>query len=177
MHDILPPSDLPFRQWFEGHGGSFHPAIVLDTSPSGTVVKVRDEGGPIEAAAVIVRCPTYMMISFAHASQSRVLRSLIERDPDSTFGQIIALRFYLVEQYLLGADSWWAAYIRSLPQPYDANASHATPIWAEQDVKWLEKTNVGKATSMRKDIWHDEFTQAKLILERTVPDFAKKLTW
>lgn len=88
--------------------------------------------------------------------------------------QVIALRLFLIEQYLLKQNSFWWPYIRTLPQPGDKHGLNA-PLWEDaEDLKWLEGTNLGKAIPARKAIWKQEFDA---FTERIDPQDREPYTW
>lgn len=62
---------------------------------------------------------------------------------------VSALAFFLMDQYILGDESFWAPYIQSLP---DMNEITRLEHYSDEDLKWLEGTNLSKIreNSLRK---------------------------
>lgn len=48
--------------------------------------------------------------------------------------------FFLVQQYLLGQNSFWYPYIRTLPQPHSPEGIPTPVGWSEEDLTFLKDT-------------------------------------
>ncbi len=78
----------------------------------------------------------------------------------------VAGRFFLVQQYLLGRQSFWSAYIDTLPQP--EHASRLTPpFWPREDAELLGGTNAGVALDEIRHSAAGEFKTARKLLAET----------
>ena len=67
---------------------------------------------------------------------------------------------------------WWP-YIRILPRPDDKLAFN-TPLWFEdEDLLWLQGTNLGAAAVERKAEWKGQFEQ----LEAQMRDIDSRCSW
>ena len=168
---------LDFQQWFSANGGSFHPSIVLKSDSSGVRPVVREDANTIESRESVVMCPSSIMVSYVHAQQSEILKPLIDRDPCSISNQIITLRVFIIEQYLLADRSFWWPYLKTLPQPSNSGFLHATPLWNDEDLRWLDKTNLAQATRLKKTTWMQEYEQAVECLKTKAPRFVQHSTW
>ena len=166
-----------FRDWFRSNGGSLHQSIVLESDSNGIRPVVRDDASAVEPSATLVVCPSRLMVSYVHAQYSQSLKPLIERDPSSTSNQIITLRFFMIEQYLLAGKSFWWPYLQTLPQPSDKDLLNATPRWSDEEIRWLEKTNLAQATRLKKATWAHEYEQALACLIQHSSGLEHKLTW
>ncbi|RKU44798.1 hypothetical protein DL546_007647 [Coniochaeta pulveracea] len=74
-------------------------------------------------------------------------------------------RFFLIQQYLLGEDSFWCPYIRSLPQPEYMNTWALPTFWPEEDIEYLEGTNADVAIQEIQANVKTEYKQARKILK------------
>lgn len=166
-----------FRSWFKSNGGSLHQSISLESDSNGIRPVVRNDASAIEPSETLVVCPSRLMVSYVHAQYSQSLKPLIERDPSSISNQIITLRFFIIEQYLLAEESFWWPYFQTLPQPHDKNLLNATPRWNDEEIRWLEKTNLAQATRMKKATWVHEYEQALKCLNQHSSGLGDKLTW
>ena len=157
-----------FKTWFKSNGGILHLSIEPTCFPHGKSLQVTRDVPPIEPGSTIVKCPHAITISYANARISRELKPLIETDAGSgSTNQIIVLRLFLVQQYLLERDSFWWPYIRSLPSP-GYTSGLTTPMWyTDEDLKWIEGTNLAKAASSRKMAWRQEYEEAMGVLNQT----------
>ncbi|KAH8670425.1 hypothetical protein BGZ60DRAFT_34760 [Tricladium varicosporioides] len=97
-----------------------------------------------------------------HGSQpfpSEFTQALSQEDPN------VIGYFFLMQQYLMGSDSFWSEYIRLLPQP-DQPESLAIPIWwPEADQKFLAGTNAEPPIAKRQHLWKSEYNRAIRILK------------
>ena len=167
-----------FLAWFLFNGGFVNPRAELHHS-DGYHLRVKPDGGSIvpgedESAAKIIFCPHALTISFLNARESILLQCLKGKG----FSQTIVLRLFLIEQYLLGKQSFWYPYIQCLPSPENKHGFH-TPMWWEPDeLAWLRGTNLGRAAAERKKGWQNEFNSALKILKDHDEQTAWKMwTW
>ena len=156
--------------WFMDHGGYLHPSVEITVGSLGNCLRVKLNASSVESTSKIVSCPRALMVSLNNAKASKTTTSLVERAPSQISNEIISLRFFLIEQYLIGRDSFWWPYIQSLPQPGDVREFSTTVFFDEIDLQWLEGTNLGAATQTRKVIWRREFDDAMAVLQSGFTD-------
>ena len=162
-----------FLDWFTSNGGFINPLAELHQS-DGSHLRVKPDGRSIdpvanESALKIIFCPHQLTISFLNARDSALLQCLKGKG----FSQTIVLRLFLIEQYLLGTQSFWYPYIQCLPNPESKDGFH-TPMWWEPDeLAWLKGTNLGRAAAERKKGWQIEYHSALNILR----DHKEQTAW
>ena len=166
-----------FVSWFVANGGRLsHCAEISADENEQYYVRARS-GCTISGGETMVLCPhtlTFNYENFGHsnlgANASKIDRTSLPQD--------VSLRLLLMEQFLLGEDSFWWPYISILPQPFQQraptspiikNPSKTTPkqifhtplYFDEEDMLWLSGTNLGAATKLRANTWKEEFEAAK----------------
>ena len=146
-----------FLKWFNDNGGRIHPSVELASSDAGHMFRVKSESSNIELDSIIISCPSELTISFQNAQRSSSLNGLVQKNGQISVEPIVALRFFLIEQYLLRDESLWFAYLQLLPQPSDHQSLHVPFLFDEDDLRWLEDTNLGKAVELRKSTWKKEY--------------------
>ena len=145
----------------------------------------------IQEHETIISCPHALTFSLATWGNRDPSVSMSKVDTRS-LTQTVALRLALMEEYLLGKDSSWWPYINILPQPVpesttpeDAPKDNITAIpkkpfhtplyFDEDDMLWLDGTNLGSAARQRAGAWKEEFEMAKDALKGL--DESKKALW
>jgi hypothetical protein len=155
MADIL--RDL--KQWSNTHGISLHPSVDIKYNESKGFHLCALESNPLdqEKGNWVASCP--------HAASLSVLNAVAQEDPSfplrSNIGSVLSQKcskttiahFLLIEQYLLGDKSFWAPYLKALPQP----GSLSTPLYfSDDDRRWLAGTNLLKAVQLRESRWKED---------------------
>jgi hypothetical protein len=74
-------------------------------------------------------------------------------------------RFFLVQQYLRGQQSFWWPYIQTLPQPEHLASWTLPPFWPEEDLRFLHGTNAEFAVQEVQANVRREFKQARKLLK------------
>ncbi|KAE8441412.1 hypothetical protein EG329_005001 [Mollisiaceae sp. DMI_Dod_QoI] len=87
--------------------------------------------------------------------------------------------FFLVQQYLMGKESVWWYYIRTLPQP-DQPESMPTPMWwSNEDISYLADTNADVAVKKKNALWMSDYKEGFDLLKscghRNVKEFTYNL--
>lgn len=159
-------------RWARGGGAYLHDMVqVYDDKQYGIAIKVRaetskhaphTETGYLPATSRIVSCPFTLSLSYLNALDIfPALRSHSSRFPldflNTASPQIIG-NFFLIQQYLMGPRSFWFSYIRSLPQP-DEHEKLGTPLYfTDEDLKWIQGTNLELACEQRERTWVAEWS-------------------
>ncbi|KAK0384282.1 hypothetical protein NLU13_8370 [Sarocladium strictum] len=159
--------------WALQNGATLHPSIeVYDDVTTGLSFRVkpsavdglvatsgasRDERAD---AGPIVSIPTSLSLSYLNALDSLPSEFLNAVKPH------VVGRFFLIQQFLLGKDSFWYPYIQALPQPADQEAWELPPFWPDDDAELLDGTNVEVGIQkIRRDV-QSEFKDARHALSR-----------
>ncbi|KAI5920877.1 hypothetical protein F4810DRAFT_680867 [Camillea tinctor] len=176
-------------QWVEEGGGSLHPSVELyhDEITKGSF-RVKDTCS-IEPDATIVTLPLSKSLSYlnaitGHPSLTAALPPFISQPTDDSHFPLEFLqrtpphvtgRFFLIQQYLLGPNSPWWPYIRTLPQP--EHISSLLPLmWPSDDVEFLRGTNAFNAIEEIKSNLKKEYKRAmKLLPENRQFEYTRPL--
>ncbi|KAI1104810.1 SET domain-containing protein [Jackrogersella minutella] len=164
-------------QWVEDDGGSLNPSIEIyydDITRASFRVKDSCSLGVDEA---IVTLPLNKSLSYINA---------IDNHPDFNFSSSLTSptaedrsyfpieflkttpphvigRFFLMQEYLLGSESKWWPYIRTLPQP--EHMSGILPaMWPSDDIEFLRGTNAFTAIQDIKSALKKEYKHAMRLL-------------
>jgi hypothetical protein len=159
--------------WALQHGATLHPSIeVYDDVTTGLSFRVRPSAtdGLVAASngscdghagrGPIVSIPTTLSLSYLNALDSLPSEFIKAVKPH------VVGRFFLVQQFLLGKDSFWYPYIQALPQPSDQEAWELPPFWPEDDAELLDGTNVEVGIQKIRHDVQAEFKDARQALSR-----------
>ncbi|TQN66062.1 Ribosomal lysine N-methyltransferase set10 [Colletotrichum shisoi] len=157
--------------WAKSHGADLHPSVEVYNDPNtGNSFRVSPEGAGVDPGETIVTCPLDLTLSYLNAaatpspgfhhegaapSSSPFPPSFLASVPPHVIG-----RFFLIHQYLLGKDSFWYPYIKTLPQPHQLQSWILPPLWPADDLELLEDTNVHVAVAEIKSRLKAEFKHA-----------------
>ncbi|KAI4260494.1 MAG: hypothetical protein L6R42_004024 [Xanthoria sp. 1 TBL-2021] len=152
-----------FQTWFLRHGGFFGEHVELHYRPlRGLHLRVSLESN-LKPASCIVSCPHPLSLSSFNAGEhpdpfTNQFGHDAAGDP-SPLSSLNLLRFFLIEQYQLGTQSFWWPYIHTLPDP-SAGSPFDTPMYYDDDdKKWLQGTSLGHSTTMIDRTWRGEHAQ------------------
>ncbi|WQF81002.1 Putative SET domain-containing protein [Colletotrichum destructivum] len=157
--------------WAKSHGAALHPSVEVYNDPNtGNSFRVSPEGAGVDPGETIVTCPLDLTLSYLNAastpspgfhhegaapSSSPFPTSFLASVPPHVIG-----RFFLIHQYLLGKESFWYPYIKTLPQPHHLQSWILPPLWPADDLELLEDTNVHVAVAEIKSRLKAEFKHA-----------------
>ncbi len=162
----LPPAIDDLLSWSASNGATLHSQAEIYNSPTfGVSLRVKSSENDLPAHSTIVSTSYTISLSFINALD--VFKNLPSRSPPfpeeflrNTEANVVG-RFFLMQQYLMGEQSYWAPYIKSLPQPNEPEKL-ATPLyWPESDLEIVNATNLLAATQKRVWMWNDEFAEGK----------------
>ena len=166
-----------FRKWFSANGGFLNSsAQIMEVEEGRHYVRV-GPGYEVGENETLISCPNDLSFNFATCCKRDASKSVSKIDMRS-LQQNIAVRLALMEQYLLGQESFWWPYISILPQPFHKSThlgnsakdavchmpsqSFHTPLYFnDEDLLWLIGTNLGGAVRERGKAWEEEFEMAK----------------
>lgn len=175
MPDLQPQLDL--ITWVRREEGFLHPEVeVASDSDRGYHIRV-GAGHTIRANTRIASCPISTTISILNAMNIAPFGSRGTNFPSSFINKqsfTVVQYFFLIEQYLLGPDSWWAPYISTIPNPDAID----TMIFADdEDMRWLAGTNLKGALAKQNDKWRELYTAASAQLKQLGWANAERCTW
>ncbi|KAF2129628.1 SET domain-containing protein [Dothidotthia symphoricarpi CBS 119687] len=161
-------------EWAINNGAFIHPSCEFHASPGGGgTVSVKMDSQTVEPNAVLLRMPYCLSLSYFNAITAGIEGShYVPRSKplpaaflQSTADHETIGNIFLVQQYLLGNDSFWHPYIQVLPQP-DTSSQPAIPLlWNKEDTVWLQGTHLEEATKDRrkhlKNRWHEAMNVLK----------------
>ena len=176
-------------QWVEEAGGSLNTAVeVYHNAVTKGSLRVKDVC-KVEKGDSIVTLPLSRSLSFLNALSGH------PDFPNASFPHITAPenapyfpaefltetpphvvgRFFLMQQYLLGRDSLWWPYIRTLPQP-EHLAGLLPATWPSEDLAFLAGTNAHVAVEEIKSNLKKEHKQAvRLLPDALRPEYTRPL--
>ncbi|KAG8164496.1 hypothetical protein KVR01_006414 [Diaporthe batatas] len=167
-------------EWSRQHGGTIHPALeIYKDDVTGYSMRVKPSSTEeterlIKSGEEVLRCPLNTSLSFLNAATGRpiVAGSSKCAEPHPAFPprfmeiqpHVIG-HFYLMNQYLLGKDSFWYPYISTLPQPDSISSWSLPPFWPDEDFGFLEGTNAAVAAQEIQANTKRDFKEARRILK------------
>ena len=157
------------KAWFLRHGGRIHQSLIITHDETvGYYLRLRPACElPKIFTKDLVFCPMKLSLSVRNVDDpgSCWPEQFLARFSDAPE---VTTRFLLMRQYRLGEDSFWWPYIDMLPKPeHDLNIEPPfdTPLWFdEDDLVWLEGTNLGAARRLREEAWKEEFNEGMALL-------------
>ncbi|KAL3428158.1 set domain protein [Phlyctema vagabunda] len=154
-------------KWFESHGGQLHPSVGIHWfGQFGGYGFRAGKSIPLSVerplSTEVVNCPYKVSLSYLNAvdtssvfssgaSPKFPLQFLDLRDSDP-LGAVRIGHFFLMQQFLLGEDSFWYPYIKMLPQPDQPQRLGTAVVWPEEDLEFLRGTNAEPAIQLRKEL-------------------------
>ena len=156
-------------EWVTSNGGYCHVDVAVAYDAQRFFHLQVKSDATIPPGTSLVQCPMECTLSVLNALDSAPFSSygckLPRRFLDTQAPDMIQY-FFLMEQKLLGDSSWWAPYLRTLPQPEEL------PEWAPfkaEDLTWLVSTNLDPAIK-------EEFRRWRNIYDRGI-EALKNLKW
>lgn len=150
------------------NGGSINPSISFEWS---------EEAG-VHCRASSPLDPESRICTIPHSLALSSLNALV--DDDFTVFRKRGLApeaigyFYLMNQYINREKSFWKPYLDTLPGP---DVKHHTPFWfSDEDLAWLEDTDVLHTTKARQETHRAQFKQGIAMIERANVD-TQPYTW
>lgn len=151
----------PLLAWARAHGTSVSALVEIYTDDvTGLSFRAASDVPP---STSLVNCAYSTTISYLNAAglapfqrhsapfPSSFLDGLSVEDPN------VIGHFFLVQQYLLGKDSFWWEYVSLLPQPGSKQALALPALWSEEERSWLDGTNAEPPLRKRRSLWEEEW--------------------
>ncbi|KAJ5035545.1 uncharacterized protein L3040_008011 [Drepanopeziza brunnea f. sp. 'multigermtubi'] len=155
-------------EWAKANGTSLSPNVeIYNDDVTGLSFRAADD---IPSSTSLVNCSYTTTLSYLNAAEvspfqrhsapfpTNFLDGLRREDPN------VVGHFFLVQQYLLGKDSFWREYVRVLPQPDSKEASGLPVLWSEDDRRWLDGTNAEPPLQKRRNLWEEEWKMGMELL-------------
>jgi SET domain len=162
--------------WAASHGAHIHEKVeIYEDDQYGISLRVRGTGSlsssdPAEVQVQpantlrglpknsrVVSCPFVLSMSYLNALDVIPdLKAHSPRFPESFFRSIepqVVGYFFLMQQYLMGEESYWRPYIKSLPQPHEHDKHRTLLYFTVADMQWVRGTNLERARSERESTW------------------------
>ncbi|KAH7409211.1 hypothetical protein BKA64DRAFT_693225 [Cadophora sp. MPI-SDFR-AT-0126] len=164
--------------WGQEHGTSLAPDVEIYQDPvTGLSFRALQN---IPPGTNLVNCSFQTTLSYLNTTElssafqshsppfpPNFVNSLKGHDPN------IVGHFFLIQQYLLGAKSFWWHYIRLLPQPDTPEALGLPVWWPEADLAFLNGTNAEPPIKKRKALWEEEWKRGIHLLGNGFEDCEK----
>ncbi|KAH7145703.1 hypothetical protein B0J13DRAFT_325078 [Dactylonectria estremocensis] len=158
--------------WATSHGARLHPSVqVYQDADTGLSFRVKpDAETGTEPWDPIVSLLTSLSLSYLNALPGRGLSerdgqapafpaSFLEQTPPHVIG-----RFVLAAHFALGDTSFWAPYIRALPQPDQVDSWALPPFWPDDEAELLDGTNIEVGIAQIRSTVKREFKAAQKLL-------------
>ncbi|EEP80234.1 predicted protein [Uncinocarpus reesii 1704] len=174
------PKRLPLFDWIKALGGGLPDQIELSTDPiKGQCLRVRDAlPESLASGTCCAICPIQATMSIMNLDNA--IRGVpshgFDYSPDffAAVEEPGALAFFLMDQYLLGDESFWAPYIQSLP---DDSQFTRLEYYTGDDLKWLEGTNLLKLREKLLERLKAKYETGLRLLKEFPNKNTPKYTW
>ena len=176
--------------WTAEHGGHIHEQVELAHDESlGMHLRVRKNNG-IKRETIVIKTPLAVTMSYwnavdhsAHSTSIHDSTTFSSRGLDlpsefiASVGPDETTIFFLMGQYLKGAQGFWYPYLRTLPQP-GAGSSLSTPLYYDgEDLEWLAGTSLAAARDHRMHAWKEKFGRSWWVLRDVGFGDVERYTW
>lgn len=161
--------------WILQHGGFIHPDLKITYHVNKGFHAVVQVEKVLLAGTRIASCPMSATLSVLNALNVAPFEHHGTKFPEPfldkyTFSTDVLQTFFLMEQYMLGNKSWWAAYLRTLPTIADVDKLQ---FESDEDVAWIRGTNLEAAIASQARRWNDQFEEANGLLSNLGWEHAK----
>ncbi len=173
--------ETDFRPWFVAHGGTIHQDVEIASGPTGNSLRLRT-GCSLSPGTMVASCPHNLTISWLnviHGQNPFIKQFSLSpvRDGTTVVTKTVIVRFFIIEQYLLGDQSFWWPYIRALPQPFSEDALASLLWYDNDDLLWLRGTNLEDAMKRVEQGRQKEYKEAIESLHDAPADLKRAWSW
>ncbi|KAJ9642729.1 hypothetical protein H2204_002377 [Knufia peltigerae] len=145
--------------WVLANNGYFHPHAQIAFSRRKGFHAVVANGEHVSAGTRVASCPISTTISVLNALEIHPFQSHGTRFPEGFLRRQrknpeSLQTFFLMEQLVLGEQSWWAPYIATLPTVQEVMDQQFDE---EKDLIWLQGTNLPGGISERISKWKEMY--------------------
>ncbi|KAE9366045.1 SET domain-containing protein [Stipitochalara longipes BDJ] len=165
-------------EWASKYEIPLHSQVEVYQDPvTGLSFRARENLSP---GTKIVDCSYQISLSYLNAISPSSLFPRHESEPfppdfiehlEQEDPHIIG-HFFLVQQYLMGKKSFWAPYIKLLPQPDEPERLGIPNWWPVADQRFLVGTNAYPPISIREERWQSEWARGYALLQGRFEDCA-----
>ncbi|PGG99969.1 hypothetical protein AJ80_09255 [Polytolypa hystricis UAMH7299] len=170
-------------EWGTNLGGGLHKGVELFNDASkGQYLRVKPDWTgtttTIPSGTCVAKCPIKATMSTLNLIQG--VEGLPEHDFScpADFLALVepegALAFFLMHERIRGEESFWAPYIRSLPEMEQLTT---TQYYEGEDLEWLRGTNLFNAREMRLELWQLKYDQGVRALKGLGVPAADSYSW
>ena len=154
--------------WILQNGGFIHPDLKIVYHVDKGFHAIVQDGKSLPSRTRIASCPMPATLSVLNALNIAPFQQHGTKYPDLfletyTYATDVLQTFFLMEQYVLGSQSWWVPYIRTLPTVEDVDALQ---FESEEDVAWIRGTNLETALVAQSRRWRNQFAEANDLLQK-----------
>ncbi|KAM0425197.1 hypothetical protein ACHAPT_009514 [Fusarium lateritium] len=148
--------------WATSHGAYLNPSVQVENLPeTGLSFRATSKTNPFDT---IVSIPSTLTLSYlnalpGHDDPRPFPAGFLAQTPPHVIGRLL-----LIKHHLLGDESFWAPYLRALPQPEDEDSWSLPAFWPDDDVELFDGTNIEISVARIKANVKREFKAALEIL-------------
>ncbi|KAI4284577.1 MAG: hypothetical protein L6R35_004872 [Caloplaca aegaea] len=157
---------LLFKKWFLDGGGHFGDHVELQYDGQRNLHLRVADGQRLEAGSCVVSCPHALTLSHLNVRRGKC-------EAISVFS-LNLLRFFLIEQYHLGEQSFWWPYIRILPDPLSEYPFDTPLYYNDDDLKWIQGTSLEHSRRNMEAMWREEHAHG---LQNLLPSDRSHYPW
>ena len=168
-----------FEEWFLANGGYINPNVEFAKDPiTGNHMRVVD-GETLDAGSLIISCPHELTISWLNVikGSETFLSQFDLGEMYYAVNQVVIVRFFVMNEYIKREKSFWWPFIRSLPQPTEAQLLGTPLYYDDEDWVWLRGTNLEHAANKTERMWHNEYDEAMQSLVPINGSHANDWSW
>jgi len=164
------PKLAALETWFRENDGYLNPSVHISYSEDvGAHFRTVSE---VPAGTRILTVPHHLAISNLNAQVDDAFPVFGTRAKDFTVEALTF--FYLASQWIHKETSFWRTYLETLPSP---DQGYETPLWFdEEDMKWLEGTDLHPTSIAREAIWRKYWQEGLEVLQSADVDVTP-YTW
>ena len=175
-----PPAYQALLEWMAQQDGHLHESVQLARDDArGVHLQVRKDwqDGRVPRETRVIKTPLSSTMSYFNAVDHRLPAGSVAGDDafsahglrlPKAFMDVVGAEeasvFFLMGQYLKGAEGFWAPYIQTLPQPGELT----TPLYYEgEDLEWLDGTSLVAAREQKGKLFREKYEFAVGELRKT----------
>lgn len=169
--------------WVASHGGHIDNSVrVAQDASRGVHLQVKaDWPQSVSKETRVINTPLAVTMSYFNAIEYTCARGsfsshgvVFPRAFIDAVGPEETTAFFLMGQYLRGAEGFWYRYLRTLPQP----GQLTTPLFfGEEDVDWIQGTGIPDASVQRYELWDKKYEESISALEELGFENTEGYTW
>ncbi|KAI4187930.1 MAG: hypothetical protein LQ348_003993 [Seirophora lacunosa] len=155
-----------FKDWFSNGGGYFGDHVELRYDGLRNLHLRVAAGQQLHSGSCIVSCPHALTLSHLNIREGK--------SASLSVSSLNLLRFFLIEQYHLGEQSFWWPYIRILPDPSSEHPFDTPLYYSDDDLKWIQGTSLEHSRRKMEAMWKEEHADG---LQKLFPSDSSHYPW